>query len=225
MLDKPLAVILGAGPGLGEALCHTFDGAGYQVVGVNRTNHSSGFENRVLDLNDANATTEVMQDLIRDFGAPAVVVHNPAQLSIKGFLETSSDEYLACWQAMSQSLFTVMQAVLPSMLAEKKGCLLVSGATASIRGGNKFSAFASAKFALRGLTQSLAREFQSQGIHVVHVLLDGIIDTQRSREMHSLSPDKMLKANEIAEQYLALAQQKQSVWTHELDLRPSSENF
>ncbi|WP_205214829.1 SDR family NAD(P)-dependent oxidoreductase [Altererythrobacter sp. ZODW24] len=68
------------------------------------------------------------------------------------------------------------------------GTFIVSGATASLRGGARFSAFASAKFALRGLTQSLAREFQPAGVHVTHTILDGTIDSERSRELHSLDP-------------------------------------
>ena len=92
------------------------------------------------------------------------------------------------------------------------------------RGGN-FSAFASAKFALRGLTQSLAREYQPAGVHVCHVILDGIIDTFRSRTLHALDPNKMIKPQDIAETYWQIAHQPKSTWTHELDLRPGSESF
>jgi NAD(P)-dependent dehydrogenase (short-subunit alcohol dehydrogenase family) len=105
------------------------------------------------------------------------------------------------------------------------GTFIVSGATASLRSGAKFSAFASAKFALRGLTQSLAREFQPVGVHVCHAILDGIIDTARSRNLHNLDPAKMMKPEDIAEAYWQLAHQPQSTWTHELDLRPAFEGF
>ena len=94
-----------------------------------------------------------------------------------------------------------------------------------MRGGARFSAFASAKFALRGLTQSLAREYQPAGVHVCHVILDGIIDTARSRDLHALDPAKMMKPEDIADAYWQLAHQPKSTWTHELDLRPSSESF
>ncbi|WP_255509682.1 SDR family NAD(P)-dependent oxidoreductase [Oceaniovalibus sp. ACAM 378] len=89
----------------------------------------------------------------------------------------------------------------------------------------KFSAFASAKFALRGLTQSLAREFHPAGVHVCHTILDGIIDTARSRDLHNLDPTKMMKPDDIAQIYWELAHQTRSTWTHELDLRPASEGF
>ena len=105
------------------------------------------------------------------------------------------------------------------------GAFLVSGATASLRGGARFSAFSSSKFALRGFTQSLAREFQTAGIHVAHFILDGIIDTPRSRDLHTLDPAKMMKKNDIAEVYWQTAHQPNSTWAHEIDLRPQSESF
>lgn len=225
MNQKPFAIVLGAGLGLGESICRKFQQAGYVTVGLNRSANDA-VENIIqLDITDQRQLNSVLQELKLTYGTPEVVVHNTAQLTIKPFLETSVDEYTNAWKSMSQSLFAVMQELLPDMLEAKKGSVIVSGATASLRGSAKFSAFASAKFALRGLTQSLAREFQPQGIHVSHVLLDGIIDTKRSRELHSLSPDRMLKADDIAEQYLALVKQPRSTWTHELDLRPSTEGF
>lgn len=227
MKKNAVALILGSGPGLGESLCTQFSRAGYKVVTVNRNPKTSEQSdgNYVADLGNTESTQLALSEIVKKYGAPSVVVHNTAQLTIKPFLETSEQEYEQCWRSMSKSLFNSMQAVLPSMIDVGEGCVLVSGATASIRGGNKFSAFASAKFALRGLCQSLAREYQSQGIHFAHILLDGIIDTARSREMHSLNPDKMLKPDDIAGQYLSIVNQAKSVWTHELDLRPSSENF
>ena len=119
----------------------------------------------------------------------------------------------------------VGQSTLAPMVDANGGTFIVSGATASLRGGAKFAAFASAKFALRGLTQSLAREYQPQGVHVCHTILDGIIDTERSRDLHSLDPAKMMKPDDIADAYWQLAHQPRSTWTHELDLRPASEGF
>lgn len=126
---------------------------------------------------------------------------------------------------MVQTAVLLAQSTLQPMVRGGGGTFIVSGATASLRGGAKFSAFASAKFALRGLTQSLAREYQADGIHVCHAILDGIIDTPRSRDLHSLDPAKMMKPEDIAEAYWQLAHQPRSTWTHELDLRPASEGF
>ena len=220
--------MLGAGHGLGETLCKTLVEAGYAVVGINRSQNDSvisGCEMLQADLSNSDQAKSVLQAVLDKYGAPEVVIHNTAQLVIKPFLETTEDDYIQSLQSTSQTLFVAMQMLLPSMVEAGKGTVIVSGATASIRGGAKFSAFASAKFALRGLTQALAREFQAAGIHIAHVLLDGIIDTARSRELHSLDPTKMMLPDDIASQYLALVNQPKSTWTHELDLRPSVEGF
>ena len=105
------------------------------------------------------------------------------------------------------------------------GKFIVLGATESLRGGGNFSTFANAKFALRGLAQSLTHEYQPAGVHVCHVILDGIIDTFWSSTLHAHDPDKMMKPQDIAETYWQIAHQPKSTWTHELDLRPRSEGF
>ena len=135
------------------------------------------------------------------------------------------EDYQRTWRSMVQSGVLLAQVTLKPMVRAGGGSFIVSGATASLRGGARFSAFASAKFALRGLTQSLAREFQPAGLHVCHTILDGIIDTERSRDLHSLDPAKMMRTEDIAEAYWQLAHQPKSTWTHELDLRPASESF
>ncbi|MEL6532840.1 MAG: SDR family NAD(P)-dependent oxidoreductase, partial [Pseudomonadota bacterium] len=150
---------------------------------------------------------------------------NAAELVIRPFEDGHLSDYQRCWASMVQSAILLGQATLQPMVRAGGGAFIVSGATASLRGGARFSAFASAKFALRGLTQSLAREFQPAGVHVSHVILDGIIDTARSRELHSLDPAKMMRPGDIAEAYWQLAHQPKSTWTHELDLRPASEGF
>jgi len=126
---------------------------------------------------------------------------------------------------MVQTAVLLAQSVLQPMIDAGGGTFIVSGATASLRGGAQFSAFASAKFALRGLAQSLAREHQPSGVHVAHAILDGIIDTDRSRNLHGLDPARMMNPADIAEAYWLIARQPRSTWTHEFDLRPSSEGF
>jgi len=225
---KPLAIISGAGAGLGAALTTAFANEGYQVVALNRSQVSIASDQvdfRQIDCTDQAALKQCMKDVVESYGSPAVFVHNTAQLHIGSFQETSAEQYESLWRSTAYSAFVAMQEIVPLMVAEGKGRIIVSGATASIRGGARFSAFASAKFALRGLVQSVAREYQSSGIHAAHVLLDGVIDTQRSRELLGMESEKMMNASDIAAQYVQLAQQPESTWTHELDLRPMSENF
>ena len=222
----PLAIIAGAGPGLGDTLLSRFKDRGYQVVGLNRSLPSkTDFDIRVADLTDEQATKAVIDALIKEYGAPKVVVHNTAQLVIKPVAETTSDDFEACWRSMALSAFVLAKSLMQPMADNGGGTFIVSGATASLRGSAKFSAFSSAKFALRGLTQSLAREFQPQGVHVVHSILDGIIDTDNSRSLHSMDPDKMMKPEDIADVYFELCQQPKSTWMHECDLRPFDGSF
>jgi len=226
--NKPLAIVGGAGAGLGTSVATAFAKAGYQVVGLNRSLVPTAPEQidfRQVDFTDQAALKQCMHEVVSAYGSPAVYVHNPAELVIGSFADTTAEQYEAVWRSMAFSAFVVMQEVVPLMVKAGQGSIIVSGATASIKGGGRFSAFASAKFALRGLTQSIAREYQSSGIHAVHVLLDGIIDTEQSKELHGVDPAQMMQASDIAEQYVQLAMQPQSTWTQELDLRPMSENF
>ena len=183
------------------------------------------FDIRVVDLTDEAATNEVITTLINEYGIPKVVIHNTAQLIIKPLTDTMTDDFEACWRSMALSAFVLAKSLMQPMSDNGGGIFIVSGATASLRGSAKFSAFSSAKFALRGLTQSLAREYQPQGVHVVHSILDGIIDTENSRSLHSMDPNKMMKPEDIAEVYFSLCQQPKSTWTHECDLRPFDGNF
>ena len=112
------------------------------------------------------------------------------------------------------------------MVEAGRGTVLLTGATASLRGSARFSALAVGKFGLRALAQSMAREFGPQGIHVAHVIIDGQIDTPKVRAM---SPEReehtMLSPEAIAETYWRLHTQDPTAWTLELDLRPSVESF
>jgi NAD(P)-dependent dehydrogenase (short-subunit alcohol dehydrogenase family) len=230
--SKPLAIIAGAGLGLGQSLMQRFETDGFRVVGFSRSQPSSAILNKhnniefkAVDLSSQQQTHTAIQALIAEYGAPKVVIHNAAHLVIKPLSKTTSSDFEDSWRSMVLSAFNLAQAVMEPMASNGGGTFIVSGATASLRGGAKFSAFASAKFALRGLTQSLAREHQAVGIHVVHTILDGIIDTANSRSLHNMKPARMMLPEDIAEVYWNLCHQSPSTWTHELDLRPASENF
>lgn len=224
--DKPWALVAGVGAGLGQSLLARFEAGGMTPIGLGRSRPADSIGSfHEIELTDENASAALLADLLVEHGPPKIVVHNTAELVIAPFSETALADYRRTWSSMVETLVILGQAVLPAMAQAEGGALIVSGATASLRGGARFSAFASAKFALRGLTQSLAREYQPAGVHVAHAILDGIIDTPNSRDLHSLDPAKMMKPQDIAEAYWQLAQQPKSAWTHELDLRPASETF
>lgn len=224
--SKKLALVAGAGAGLGQSLLSRFEAGGFQGVGLGRTRPDAPIGDfHTLDLADAAAVPDAIAAIIAEHGPPEIVVHNTAELVIAPFADSTLEDYQRTWSSMVQTAVLLAQSTLQPMVRAGGGSFIVSGATASLRGGAKFSAFASAKFALRGLTQSLAREYQPAGVHLCHVILDGIIDTARSRDLHTLDPVKMMKTDDIAEAYWQLAHQPKSTWTHELDLRPASEGF
>lgn len=225
---KPLCIIIGSGSGLGVSLVKQFAQHGYKVLGFNRSLLDSSDEaiNMIrLDAGDEEALNLQLHNTIDEHGVPDVLIHNTAQLYIKPYIETTAEEFTQAWRSMVLSAFNAMKIVVPMMAQRGQGTVIVSGATASLKAGAHFSAFASAKFALRGLVQSVAREYQQQGVHISHVILDGILDTKASRALHSLDPTDMMSTQDVAEVYLQITQQKPSAWTHELDLRPKNEIF
>lgn len=232
-MTKRRAVVAGAGGTLGEALCREFAGAGYQVLALRRLDAAAvavdGVQTHCCSLHDPAA---ICQGVIRAFGDGAPVdalLHNAAQLHVAPFAELRPVDFEAVWQACVGSAVAATQAVLPGMLARGRGSIVFSGATASRRGAPGFAAFASAKFALRGLAQSLAREVQPLGVHVAHVVLDGLLrgsaSAQRFGGGDAQSPERLLEPADVAGIYRSMAEQPASAWTHEIDLRPSTERF
>jgi NAD(P)-dependent dehydrogenase (short-subunit alcohol dehydrogenase family) len=154
-----------------------------------------------------------------------VLIHNPHLLTIKPFEQTTIDDFEQAWRVACLGAVISAQAVVPPMAARKQGTIIFTGATAGLRGAANFSAFASAKFALRGLAQSLAREYSPKGVHVAHVVLDGLIDAPQTDRLFGSQATGRMDPRAIAQSYLDLSMQPQSAWTHEMDLRPFSERF
>ena len=152
-----------------------------------------------------------------------MLICNAAWFVRAPFLELDSGSFEKAWRACMNSAIGATSAALPLMLKQRHGTILFTGATASLRGSASFAAFAAAKFALRGLAQSLAREFQPRSIHIVHVVLDGVLKESAGR--FGVNPARAICARDAARVYRLLAEQPPSAWTHELDLRPSAETF
>jgi NAD(P)-dependent dehydrogenase (short-subunit alcohol dehydrogenase family) len=136
------------------------------------------------------------------------------------------DAFRTAWEINTGGLFLAVKDVLPDMREAEGGNIVVIGATASVKGGAAFAAFASAKAGQRSLAQSLARKLGPEKIHVSYVIVDGVIDIPRTRKMLPDRPDDFfLKPDEIANSIFALSQQDASAWTFELDLRPFAEKW
>jgi NAD(P)-dependent dehydrogenase (short-subunit alcohol dehydrogenase family) len=221
-----VALVVGAGGVLGGALCEEFRDAGYQVLGLRRAaaEGAGGVRLAACDLSDPAATWRAANAIVAEFGHVDVAICNAAHLAVATFAELALDDFNQAWRVCVGSAVACARAVLPAMTARSGGALIVSGATASLRGSARFSAFASAKFALRGLAQSLAREYQPAGVHVAHVVLDGLLRGSASAARFA-TRDAYFEPREVAKVYRSLTEQHPSAWTHELDQRPHAGSF
>lgn len=237
-MDSKVAVVVGVGPGLGASLCRRFARAGFNVGMIART--AAGLAPvaeavRALGATalpvEADVTSEAslraaMEVVAGNLGPPEVLVYNAGAFQMGGILEVRADDFERCWKANCFGALIAAQAVLPAMLDAGRGSILLTGATAALRGSARFSCLAVGKFGLRALAQSMAREFGSRGIHVAHVVIDGQIDTPRLRAMMpGRDAETMLAPDAIAEAYWQLHAQDKSAWTLELDVRPNVEKF
>jgi NAD(P)-dependent dehydrogenase (short-subunit alcohol dehydrogenase family) len=234
MAKRPLALVAGIGEGLGISLATKFAAAGYDIVGVSRTERLTRMTETAVGC--AGGTyTHLNADLTRQADVAEavrpiadrvdVLLHVVHTLLIKPFPETTVGELRAIWEVGCLSAMLVAHEVVPAMAARRGGTAIFTGATASVKGGGKFTAFASAKFALRGFAQALSREFGPSGVHVAHVILDGLIAEPQSVTRFGHATTTRMDPDEIAVAYLGLARQHSSVWSHEIDLRPFSEKF
>jgi NAD(P)-dependent dehydrogenase (short-subunit alcohol dehydrogenase family) len=233
-MARPLLLITGIAEGFGAEIATAFARAGHDVLGLSRSDRASAhirqsveqhggiYDHLACDLTQASEVGVALEPHAERID---VLVHNAHKLLTKPFGQTTAVEFEQVWRVACLGAMLSAQAVIPHMAARGKGTVILTGATAGIRGGAKFSAFASAKFALRGLAQSLAREFGPVGVHVTHLVLDGLIDEVQTEQRFGPSSSARMSPQAIAQACLALSAQHPSAWTHEMDLRPFSERF
>ena len=238
MENGRVAAILGVGPGLGASIARRFAREGFTVGLMARREESlSGTREEIegeggtalaveTDATDAASVAGAFDRMRDQFGDPEVFVYNAGAFQMGGILELSPEQFDNCLKANCSGGFYGAQQVLPSMVEKGHGTIVLTGATASLRGSARFAALSTGKFGLRALAQSMAREFWPQGIHVAHVVIDGQINTPSVRDT---SPDReehtMLNPDAIAEAYWQLHTQDPTAWSLELDLRPAVESF
>ncbi len=238
---KGSAIIIGAGPGLGSSLAKKFAKEGHHVFAVrrernsrklnllcNEINESGGLATaRPSDARDEEQVKNLFSEVAKS-GQIDLVVFNIGANVFFPIEDTTSRVFRKIWEMGTFAGFLAGREAAKYM--KNKGTIIFTGATASIRGGSGFAAFSSAKFGLRAVAQSLARELGPKGIHVVHTIIDGAIDhpwiKENFPEIYKLKKvDGILKPDDIAEAYYNLHLQKKNAWTHELDLRPYMEKF
>jgi len=232
-MTAPVALVAGAGPGLGRALAQRFVKGGMRVALLARDAArlsamaaSIGPDARALpcDLADPDAVGAAFARVDRELGVPQCVVFNAGTYRPGAVLDVRPEDFLQCWKVGCYAGFLVGQQAAVRMVERGSGSILFTGATASLRGSAGFVNLASPKFALRALAQSMARELGPRGVHVAHVIIDGQISAP-DRQQSPAAPDAQLDPSAIAESYWQLHVQPRSAWTLELDLRPWVERF
>ena len=243
---KPVCLIIGAGAGIGGNVGRRFAHEGYHAVLCRRSDQqgldelvegiqaegqdATGF---LLNAVEADAIESTIDRVERDIGPSEVGVYNlGAQIGNRTLADTSYKAFEMGWRMATLGLFRLASSVLPLMEKRGSGTLLVTSATAAVRGNAGQHSHAAAMGGRRLLCQSLHAEFGPKGIHIAHVLIDGAVDApdtlgkmlgaeqfQALRETRGMEHDGLMLPEKIADTYLHLAQQHRSTWTHELDLR------
>jgi len=228
MADK-VALVVGAGPGLGAALARRFADGGYKVaVARRRTDDIAGLAKEIggkayaCDATEQDSVEALFAAVDRELGSPLVAVYNAGAYSPGGILDIEAADFERCWRIGCLGGFHVGQAAAKRMVEAGAGTIIFTGATASLRGSAKFANLAVPKFGLRALAQSMARDLGPRGVHVAHSIIDGQIAGERAGDR---GEDAVLAPDAIAEAYYQLHVQPRSAWTQELDLRPCMETF
>lgn len=246
---NPCAVVVGTGTrqGIGGALCARFAAAGLHVYAAGRS--ADKLEPLVVSIREGGgaatgvaleasnpADIQRLFDRIAAAGhVPELVVFNASEPNVPTNFSATTPEFVEkMWRTCCFSGFVVGQEAIKRMLPQKHGTLLFTGASASLRGRPKFGAFAAAKAGLRIHAQAFAREFGPEGIHIAHIVVDGVVEGDRVGKfgygvgkalLFSKGDDGALQPDAIAEAYWQLHCQHRSAWTQELDLRPYKETF
>ena len=242
MARNKVALVIGAGEATGGAIARRFAREGFLTC-VTRRNagklqplveqiERAGGKAKAFgsDARREEQVVELVQTIERDCGPIEACVFNVGGNVRFPIRETTARVYTKVWEMAALAGFLVGREAAKVMVPRGSGTILFTGATASLRGGKGFAAFAGAKHALRALAQSMARELGPEGIHVAHVVIDGGIDTPFIREnfpeRYALKEQAgILDPEAIAENYWQLHRQPRSAWTHELDLRPWMESW
>ena len=247
---KPVCLVLGAGAGIGGNVAKKFSKEGFHLCICRRTDEK-GLNNLVKNIeeNGGSATgflidiikDNVIEDLIENIetniGPIDVVVYNlGAQAGMKLLHETTLKEFEWGWKVANLGLFRLAKSICPIMEKRKKGTILVTSATAAMRGNKNQHSHASAMGGRRMLCQSLNAEFSEKGIHIAHIVIDGMVDApdtlgkvlgqelyQKLRETKGMENDGLVLPENVADTYFHLYKQHRSTWTHEIDIRAFSD--
>ncbi len=237
--EQKTALIIGAGDHLGAAIARRFAQEKFHIVATRRRGDLATLINEIeesgtsahgfhSDARDEEQVAELYEKVESEIGPIDVVVFNVGGNVRFGITETTPRVYRKSWEMCAFSGFLVGREAALRMLPRGEGTILFTGASASLRGSSGFAAFSGGKHALRALAQSMAKELGPQGIHVGHVIVDGLIENRSTEQLFpdlvaSKTEDGIIKPDHLAEIYWQLYKQPRTAWTFELDARPWSE--
>ena len=236
-----IVLVVGAGDYLGSAIAKKFAREGFKVVVTRRRGDLTklvrgikSFGGEAIpfysDARNEDQVIELIKKIEKKIGQIDILIYNVGGNVKSQILDTSSRVYRKVWEMCAFGGFLNAKEVLRYMIPRKKGTIIFTGASASIRGKEGFSAFSGGKQALRALAQSLAKEVSYKGIHISHVIIDGLIENNNTRKLFPKEFEKrpsegILMPNDIAELYWQIYLQPKSSWTFETDIRPYSEKW
>ena len=244
-MSNPVCLVVGAGDYIGAAIARRFAAGGYTIcLGRRNGDKSAGLAKEIteaggeayaytLDAREETQIEERFAAIESDIGPMEVVISNPGGNVNFPIRDTTHRVFYKVWLMACLTGFLTGREAAKHMVPRGKGSIFFTGATASLRGGSGFAAFASAKFALRGLAQSMARELGPEGIHVAHLIIDAGVDTAFVKERYrdrGIDPDglplhTLMNPESVGEAYWTLHNQTPDAWSHEIDLRPFREKW
>lgn len=232
---QKVAVIIGAGENLGAAIARRFAAGGFHVVATRRRGDLAALQCDIIagggqcttihmDARQEEEVVDLYDRIEKELGSIGAVIFNVGGNVRFPIADTTSRVYRKSWEMCAYAGFLALREASVRMAPRGQGTILLTGATASMRGASGFAAFAGGKHALRALAQCAARELGPKGIHVAHVVVDGPIDSDATRSLFpeafaNRSPDGILKPKDIAEVYWMLHSQPKSAWSFEIDVR------
>ena len=238
-VQQPIALIIGAGDHLGSAIARRFATEGYHIVATRRRGDLDTLVSEVealgagitalhSDARDEDQVIQLINKVESELGPMSVVVFNIGANVPCSIVETTARLYRKVWEMCAFAGFLVGREAAKKMIPREQGTIIFTGASASVRGSANFSAFAGGKHALRALAQSMARELGPQGIHVAHVIVDGLINNEATKaflaeQFASKGEDGVMQPDDMAEIYWQIHKQPRSAWTFEQDVRPYAE--
>ncbi|MEM7293546.1 MAG: SDR family NAD(P)-dependent oxidoreductase [Pseudomonadota bacterium] len=241
-MSHPLCIIVGAGDGLGQSLARRFALENHNLALVSRTESGSqlamdaaraanggiNITHHKADVTHPETVETAISGIVDNHGPPDQLIYNvcdgfdgcdPLDISYKQFEQVLRREVVGA--------FAAAKAVIPSMRERGKGCILFSSATAALRGSATHTLYAIGKFGLRALSQSLAKAYSSDGVHVVHVRLDCDLDVPRMRKIYQDAnrDSNLADPDAVAKSYWWVSQQPPEAWSNEVELRPNTERW